>query len=326
MLIVLAVGVGEFLAPQLQQAAKQQKAFSKFSDVTFGGGGRRVGARWQPHPQRRAAVGRAAVRRHDDFRAVGGSSAAGDRACGARDCGLRTMSWLLRGYPESRFDAGSGARPARAGERRLESSVSAEFLGLAVDDPHDMEIATLWRLIRLLPGECAGCAAVSSSRSGRGSRAPWRLRSPCCCRFRSCWARCARRARGRARRWDLLLGIGFFLLQRLIESGTLVFDLNPIILAWMPTALLAPSSHDVARARSLTFLAAIYIGCFSTLITRGSMYDFRPMSAYTRPMPDSLAPPNGTLAAVARCWFTHAVPTSSLRGDGRGTLRIAAPH
>ena len=37
----------------------------------------------------------------------------------------------------------------------------------------------------------------------------------------------------------LLLGIVFFLLQRLIESGTLVFELNPVLLAWLPTTLLA---------------------------------------------------------------------------------------
>ena len=34
----------------------------------------------------------------------------------------------------------------------------------------------------------------------------------------------------------LMLGISFFLLQRLIESGTIVFDLNPLVLAWIPTA------------------------------------------------------------------------------------------
>jgi lipopolysaccharide export system permease protein len=36
----------------------------------------------------------------------------------------------------------------------------------------------------------------------------------------------------------LILGVGFFLLQRMIESGTVEFNLNPFILAWMPTALL----------------------------------------------------------------------------------------
>ena len=32
----------------------------------------------------------------------------------------------------------------------------------------------------------------------------------------------------------LLLGVGFFLLQRLIESGTFAFGLNPVLLAWLP--------------------------------------------------------------------------------------------
>ena len=48
----------------------------------------------------------------------------------------------------------------------------------------------------------------------------------------------------------LLLGIGLFLLQRLIESGTVVFNLNPVLLAWLPTALLAAVTFTLlARAR-----------------------------------------------------------------------------
>jgi lipopolysaccharide export system permease protein len=48
----------------------------------------------------------------------------------------------------------------------------------------------------------------------------------------------------------LLLGVAFFLLQRLIESGTIVFQLDPVILAWLPTALLAMVSLTLlARTR-----------------------------------------------------------------------------
>ena len=48
----------------------------------------------------------------------------------------------------------------------------------------------------------------------------------------------------------LMIGIGFFLLQRLIESGTVVFQLNPVLLAWIPTALLALVSFLlIARTR-----------------------------------------------------------------------------
>ena len=48
----------------------------------------------------------------------------------------------------------------------------------------------------------------------------------------------------------LLIGVGFFLLQRLIESGTIVYNLNPVLLAWLPTALLVLVTLALlARAR-----------------------------------------------------------------------------
>ena len=48
-----------------------------------------------------------------------------------------------------------------------------------------------------------------------------------------------------------MIGIAFFLLQRLIESGTIVFNLDPVALAWLPTALLAAVTLLLlARARS----------------------------------------------------------------------------
>jgi lipopolysaccharide export system permease protein len=48
----------------------------------------------------------------------------------------------------------------------------------------------------------------------------------------------------------LIVGVALFLLQKLIESGTQVFDLNPVLLAWLPTALLATVTLVLlARAR-----------------------------------------------------------------------------
>jgi hypothetical protein len=37
---------------------------------------------------------------------------------------------------------------------------------------------------------------------------------------------------------------------------------------------------------------------------------FSPSAAYSRPKPDSFAPPNGIDGSGVTCWFTHAVPTS----------------
>jgi len=46
------------------------------------------------------------------------------------------------------------------------------------------------------------------------------------------------------------LGIAFFLLQRLIESSTVVFKLDPVLLAWLPTVLLATVTLTLlSRAR-----------------------------------------------------------------------------
>lgn len=246
-LIALAVGVGEFLAPQLQQVAKQQKAFSRFSDVTFGQGG---GA-WVRDGQ---LILNAA--RQSGERSFGGMTVfelSADhrlRAIGqaARASAGSSDEWLLRDYTESRFTSDRVlTRPL--GERRLESSVSAGFLGLAVQDPLDMPIATLWRLIRYYQANALDARPYVFafwSRIARTVAIAFAVLLPISFvlgSLRSAGAG-ARAAIG------LLLGIAFFLLQRLIESGTLVFDLNPVVLAWLPTGVLAVVSLGLlARAR-----------------------------------------------------------------------------
>jgi lipopolysaccharide export LptBFGC system permease protein LptF len=39
-----------------------------------------------------------------------------------------------------------------------------------------------------------------------------------------------------------VLGIGFFLLQKVLETGTVVFRADPVLLAWVPTALMATAA------------------------------------------------------------------------------------
>ncbi len=246
-LMVIAAALGEFLAPQLQQAAKQQKAFSKFSDITFGGNGGAwvrdgsliINTARQSGERQFGGMMIFEMSQEHRLRAIGHA----DRATAGTD-----SDWLLRGYTESRF-ARDRVLTRPAGERRLESSVSAQFLGLAVDDPQGMQIATLWKLIRYYQANALDARPYVFAFWSRIARTvaiafavllpiPFVLGS-----LRSAGAG-ARTAIG------LLLGIGLFLLQRLIESGTLVFDLNPVVLAWLPTALLAAVSLVLlARAR-----------------------------------------------------------------------------
>jgi lipopolysaccharide export system permease protein len=45
----------------------------------------------------------------------------------------------------------------------------------------------------------------------------------------------------------LILGITFFLLQRMLESGAVVFNGSPILFAWAPTLLMAAAAFILIR-------------------------------------------------------------------------------
>ena len=48
----------------------------------------------------------------------------------------------------------------------------------------------------------------------------------------------------------VLIGVSFFLVQRMLESGAVVFDASPLVLAWTPTALLGAAALIlIARTR-----------------------------------------------------------------------------
>jgi lipopolysaccharide export system permease protein len=48
----------------------------------------------------------------------------------------------------------------------------------------------------------------------------------------------------------VLIGVAFFLFQRTLESGAIVFDVDPVLLAWLPTGVLTLiTSALIARTR-----------------------------------------------------------------------------
>jgi lipopolysaccharide export system permease protein len=223
----------------LQQAAKQHKAFAKFTDMSFGGGG---GA-WVRDGNLILNVTRQSLGRHFGAMQVFELSPGHRlRSVGhaARATAGSNRTWLLSDYVESRFTpervvAGAGR------ERVLHSSVSAGFLGLAVVDPSDLEVSALWRLISYFKANELDARPYVFAFWSRVARTiaiafavllaiPFVLGS-----LRSAGA-------GARTLVGLMLGMIFFLLQRLIESGTIVFQLNPVALAWLPTTLLATAA------------------------------------------------------------------------------------
>jgi lipopolysaccharide export system permease protein len=234
-LVGIAVLLGEFLAPPLQVAAREEKAFAKYTNISFGSGG---GA-WVRDGNLILNVARQSGQRQ--FASMQIFELSGDHrllALGhaANATAGADKKWLLGGYAESRFTDDSVQTKA-PGQRLLQSNVTAGFLGLAAQDPNTLTNRDLWQLIE-----------YSHTNSLDASRYTFAF-----------WSRIARtvaivfavllaipfvlgslRSSGAGTRtlMGLLLGICFFLLQKLIESGTIVFDLNPLVLAWIPTAAL----------------------------------------------------------------------------------------
>ena len=247
LLIGLEVLLGEFLAPPLQVAAREQKAFAKYTDISFGGGGRA----WVRDGNLILNVARQSGQTQfsnmqifelsDDHNllAIGHATSA---TAGA------DKKWQLGGYTESRF-ADNSVQTLPPGQRTLRSHVTAGFLGLAAQDPEQLTSRSLWQLIQYYRANSLDPSQYLFAFWSRIARTvaigfsvllaiPFVLGS-----LRSSGA-------GTRTLMGLLLGICFFLLQKLIESGTIVFALNPTVLAWIPTATMGMVTvFLLARAR-----------------------------------------------------------------------------
>jgi lipopolysaccharide export system permease protein len=248
LLIGIEVALGEFLAPPLQEAAKEHKAFSKFTNIRFGNSG---GA-WvrdgnlilnvERQSGERQFGGMQVFELSPDHKllSIGHAARATEGA---------SRQWRLSEYAVSKFSDDDTVTGTPSGERTLTSNVTAGFLGLAIDTPAQLTSRSLWRLIQYLKANELDAREYVFAFWSRIARTvaiafavllaiPFVLGS-----LRSAGA-------GTRTMIGFMLGIAFFLLQRLIESGTIVFSLNPIVLAWVPTALLAMVSLTLlARAR-----------------------------------------------------------------------------
>jgi lipopolysaccharide export system permease protein len=247
LLIGLEVLLGEVLGPPLHVVAREQKAFAKLTDVSFGGGG----AAWVRDGNLILNVARQSGQRQfgsmqifelsPDHHLVALGHAANATAGSDK-------KWLLGDYTESRF-ADNSVQAKPPGQRILQTNVTAGFLGLAAQDPEQLSSRALWQLIQYYRNNALDPSHYLFAFWSRIARTvaiafsvllaiPFVLGS-----LRSSGA-------GTRTMMGLLLGICFFLVQRLIESGTVVFDLNPLVLAWIPTATMGMVTiWLLARAR-----------------------------------------------------------------------------
>jgi lipopolysaccharide export system permease protein len=245
-LLAIEVLVGELLAPPLVEAAKQDKAFARFSDVSFGGGGAWVrDGNLILEVERLSGAGQVGgmllFELSPDHRLV--SLGHADRASAGPD-----GRWVLRGYRDSRFTP-DAVVPSSAPTRTLESHVTAGFIGLAAALPQDLAASALWTVIEY---DRANSLDPSAYLFAFWSRIARTVAIVFAVLLGIPFVLGVLRSAGTGSRMavGLVIGIALFLLQRLIESGTVVFKLDPVVLAWLPTSLLAAVSLVLlARAR-----------------------------------------------------------------------------
>lgn len=236
LLALLNALIGEYIAPPLQKFARQQKVFKTSGNINIAGGGvwvkdgdTMINVEAQSGenlyggvylyrfagPQKLAEVARA------------------DRATVMPD----GSHWQLQRYAATQF-GDEQVTSSEARLRTLDARVDPNFLGLAANNsPGQLPSMDLFRMIRHL--------RINGLNTDSYEFAFWsRLARTCAIVIVALLAVPfvfgPLRSSGSGARLliGVLLGVGFFLLQRTVESGAIVFDLNPVALAWLPTALL----------------------------------------------------------------------------------------
>jgi lipopolysaccharide export system permease protein len=236
LLAALMFLVGEFVAPPLGKYARQMKAFSKFSEFSFAGsrgtwvrdGDTVIGVEQQSAS---ASYGGVHFFRFGPDRKLLSVGRAETASVGEDN------RWQLRNYAETRF-RDSGTEASRVPKEEVRSTLSPEFLGLAVVEPDAMGLRDLVSYVDHLR---------------RNDLDPVRFQT-------AFWARIARmtalvlvvilalpfalgpvRSSGQGARTviGILIGAGFVLFSQTMESGGQLFGLPPWLVGWLPTAGLA---------------------------------------------------------------------------------------
>jgi len=239
--------VGDYLAPQLEQFANQQRMLAKFNQFKASG----AESLWAKDGNTFIAVqaqnsadsygGIHVLRFDDQHRLVSVGRASSAQLLG-------TQRWQLRNYNETRFD-NDHAIVSKQANAELTTSLSPEFIGAASRDPSQLTGSELRGFIHHLR---------ENQLETRDYEIAW-------------WSRIARttslliivmlavpfsfgamRSTGMGARMvvGILLGSTFFLAAKLLSDAGTVFHLQPLLVAWLPTLLLlVVTSIAISRVR-----------------------------------------------------------------------------
>ena len=228
--------IGEYFAPPADQYAAQYKLFSRYSQLELAGS-RSAWVRqgtWFINVRRQAAqnlFGGVYVYELDASRRL---ALVGRAETAAQDAEGR---WVLTNYAETKL--GEKAVATRASPRELTGAeFNADFLGLAVNEPGSLPLADLYSYSEHLK---ANDLDASSWEIAFWSRIARLAAAIVVCVFAVPFAFGPLRSAGAGARTVLgiMAGVLFILLTQTLENSGQVYDLNPLLVAWGPTLLMA---------------------------------------------------------------------------------------
>ncbi len=228
--------IGEYFAPPADQYAAQYKIFSRYSQLEIAGS-RSAWVRqgpWFINVRRQAAenlFGGVYVYELDSNRQL---VLVGRAETAAQDAEGR---WVLTNYAETTLGADSVA--TRASPRELTGAeFNADFLGLAVNEPGSLPLADLYSYSEHLKANDLDASAWEIAFWSRIARLVGAI---VVCVFAVPFAFGPLRSAGAGARTVLgiMAGVLFILLTQTLENSGQVYDLNPLLVAWGPTLLMA---------------------------------------------------------------------------------------
>ncbi len=245
-LVLIAVGVlvGEYIGPSTQQYARQFKVFSKFADFSVAGSGSAWVKDGNNIVQLDRQTGDAIFGGVSIFHFSGDKRLASVGRAATATVGVGDR-WQLEGYAETEFVDG-GTRVSREARRTFETRVSPEFLGLAIVVPNQMRTVQLARYLRHLRENELDTREIEFTFWARIART-LSIAVIVLLALPFCFGSMRSAGSGAKIVIGVLIGIAFYLLQRTLESSALVFNVNPILLAWTPLILLVVATTVALR-------------------------------------------------------------------------------
>jgi lipopolysaccharide export system permease protein len=156
--------------------------------------------------------------------------------------------WVLNNYAESLFDD-DGVQTRQTRESTQANNLSPDLVGLAIVRPSSLRGLELYRYIRYLKRNGLDDRRYSVAFWNRIASA-FAVTPMCVLALPFVMGRMRSSGTGGRMVVGLIVGLAYFLASRSLADGGQVFDLNPVVTAWIPTlALIVVTGAALARAR-----------------------------------------------------------------------------